>query len=68
MSCAFVLADHIGAANVVCELRDTDRYGRTASVCRTGEQDLSACAAAQFDVDDDPARPGDTAGSRRQPS
>ncbi|QRM27890.1 thermonuclease family protein [Microvirga sp. VF16] len=32
---AFALADWIGRATVLCEPRDTDRYGRVVAVCRT---------------------------------
>ncbi|WP_422036562.1 thermonuclease family protein [Reyranella sp.] len=28
--------------NVICERRDTDRYGRTVAVCRAGREDLGA--------------------------
>ncbi|MFB0491335.1 endonuclease YncB(thermonuclease family) [Methylobacterium sp. OAE515] len=39
---ALVLADRIGDANISCEPRDTDRYGRTVAVCRKGDEDLNA--------------------------
>ncbi len=44
---ALALADHIGQASVVCESRDTDRYGRTVSVCRKGHEDLNAWMVRQ---------------------
>lgn len=39
---ALALANRIGEANISCEPRDTDRYGRTVAVCRKGEEDLNA--------------------------
>lgn len=32
----------IAGRNVICERRDTDRYGRTVAVCRAGGEDLGA--------------------------
>jgi endonuclease YncB( thermonuclease family) len=32
----------IAAGSIRCELKDTDRYGRSVGLCRTGEQDLGA--------------------------
>lgn len=32
----------ISGRNVICERRDTDRYGRTVAVCRAGGEDLGA--------------------------
>ena len=32
----------IAGRNVLCERRDTDRYGRTVAVCRAGGEDLGA--------------------------
>ena len=44
---ALALADRIGEANISCEPRDTDRYGRTVAVCRKGEEDLNAWMVSQ---------------------
>ena len=44
---ALALADRIGQANISCEPRDTDRYGRTVAVCRKGEEDLNAWMVSQ---------------------
>lgn len=44
---ANALSDHIGQANVTCEPRDTDRYGRTVAVCRKGREDLNAWMVRQ---------------------
>lgn len=44
---ALALADRIGEANVSCEARDTDRYGRTVAVCRKGPEDLNAWLVQQ---------------------
>ena len=44
---ALALAEHIGQANVTCEPRDTDRYGRTVAVCRKGREDLNAWMVRQ---------------------
>lgn len=38
---AFALADWIGRANVSCEQRDTDRYGRVVAVCRVQGADMN---------------------------
>ena len=43
---ALALADRIGEADISCEPRDTDRYGRTVAVCRKGEVDLNAWIAS----------------------
>lgn len=32
----------ISGRNVICERKDTDRYGRTVAVCRAGGEDLGA--------------------------
>lgn len=32
----------IAGRNVICERKDTDRYGRTVAVCRAGGEDLGA--------------------------
>lgn len=32
----------IAGRNVICEGRDTDRYGRTVAMCRAGGEDLGA--------------------------
>lgn len=32
----------IAGRNVICERRDTDRFGRTVAVCRAGGEDLGA--------------------------
>ncbi|MCJ2142176.1 thermonuclease family protein [Methylobacterium sp. E-066] len=44
---ALALSDRIGEANVSCEPRDTDRYGRTVAVCRKGGDDLNAWMVEQ---------------------
>ena len=44
---AIALSDHIGEANISCEPRDTDRYGRTVAVCRKGTEDLNAWMVTQ---------------------
>jgi endonuclease YncB( thermonuclease family) len=44
---ALALADKIGEANISCESRDTDRYGRTVAVCRKGNEDLNAWLVSQ---------------------
>jgi len=44
---ALALADRIGEANISCEPRDTDRYGRTVAVCRKGDEDLNAWMVGQ---------------------
>ncbi len=44
---ALALADKIGEANISCEPRDTDRYGRTVAVCRKGDEDLNAWLVSQ---------------------
>ncbi|MGE8127679.1 thermonuclease family protein [Methylobacterium sp. NPDC080182] len=44
---ALALADRIGEANISCEPRDTDRYGRTVAVCRKGDEDLNAWMVSQ---------------------
>lgn len=44
---ALALSDRIGEANVSCEPRDTDRYGRTVAVCRKGTEDLNAWMVSQ---------------------
>lgn len=44
---ALALADKIGEANILCEPRDTDRYGRTVAVCRKGDEDLNAWMVSQ---------------------
>lgn len=44
---ALALADRIGDANVSCESRDTDKYGRTVAVCRKGVEDLNGWLVAQ---------------------
>lgn len=38
---AFALADWIGRANVSCEQRDTDGYGRVVAVCRVQGADMN---------------------------
>jgi endonuclease YncB( thermonuclease family) len=37
----------LGAGAVLCEPRDTDRYGRTVAVCRAGGQDVGAVLVSQ---------------------
>ncbi len=32
----------ISGRNVICERKDTDRYGRTVAICRAGGEDLGA--------------------------
>ncbi len=32
----------IAGRNVICERKDTDRYGRTVAICRAGGEDLGA--------------------------
>ena len=44
---AIALSDHIGEANISCEPRATDRYGRTVVVCRKGTEDLNAWMVIQ---------------------
>ncbi|MET3415191.1 endonuclease YncB(thermonuclease family) [Methylobacterium sp. 1030] len=44
---ALALAGRVGEANISCEPRDTDRYGRTVAVCRKGDEDLSAWMVSQ---------------------
>ena len=44
---ALALADRIGEAPILCEPRDTDRYGRTVAICRKGSEDLNAWMVAQ---------------------
>lgn len=44
---ALALSDHIGEANISCEPRATDRYGRTVAVCRRGAEDLNAWMVTQ---------------------
>src|SRR5262252_5574958 len=44
---ALALADHVGQRIVVCEPRDTDRYGRIVAVCHLGAEDLNAWLVAQ---------------------
>ena len=44
---ALALADHIGQRPIVCERRDTDRYGRIVAVCRMGGEDLNAWLVSQ---------------------
>lgn len=44
---ALALAEKIGQANVACEPRDKDQYGRTVAVCRLGSEDLNAWLVAQ---------------------
>lgn len=40
-SAALALADRIARRPVLCEVRDTDRWGRLVAVCRQGDDDLS---------------------------
>lgn len=44
---ALALADRLGAGNVRCEERDTDRYGRTIAVCYLGGDDVNAWLARE---------------------
>jgi endonuclease YncB( thermonuclease family) len=44
---AIALSDHIGEANISCEPKDTDRYGRTVAVCRKEAEDLNAWMVTQ---------------------
>ncbi|WP_225309040.1 thermonuclease family protein [Hypericibacter adhaerens] len=44
---ALALADHVGSSPVSCQPRDTDRYGRTVTVCYLGSEDLNAWMVAQ---------------------
>jgi endonuclease YncB( thermonuclease family) len=44
---ALALADRIGAANVSCEEKDKDRYGRIVAVCRVKGEDLNAWLVGQ---------------------
>ncbi|MGU3339028.1 thermonuclease family protein [Methylobacterium mesophilicum] len=44
---ALALSDRIGEANISCEPKDTDRYGRSVAVCRKGGEDLNAWMVAQ---------------------
>lgn len=44
---ALALANQISEANISCEPRDTERYGRTVAVCRRGEQDLNGWMVSQ---------------------
>ena len=44
---ALALSDRIGASPIACEPRDTDRYGRTVAVCRTGFEDLNRWMVTQ---------------------
>lgn len=61
---ALALADKIGRRPIACERRDTDRYGRTVSVCRLGGEDLNgwlvsegwALAYRAYSTDYDDAR------------
>src|ERR1700675_2193927 len=39
---AFARADRIGHRTVICEPRDTDRYGRIVAICRADGEDLNA--------------------------
>jgi endonuclease YncB( thermonuclease family) len=41
-SSANALAGFLSARTVFCEKRDTDRYGRTIAVCKTGGSDVGA--------------------------
>ncbi|WP_425065586.1 thermonuclease family protein [Reyranella sp.] len=36
------LASLLAGRNVICQRRDTDRYGRTVAICRVGGEDLGA--------------------------
>ncbi len=38
---ALALSDYVGRANVRCEPRDRDRYGRVVAVCYKGLEDLN---------------------------
>jgi endonuclease YncB( thermonuclease family) len=44
---ALALADKIGTANVTCDDRGGDRYGRTIAVCRLGDLDLNGWLVAE---------------------
>jgi len=44
---ALALADHIRQQTVICEPRDTDRYGQIVAVCRVGGEDLNAWLVSQ---------------------
>ncbi len=44
---AFVLADMIGRATVICEPRDTDRYSRVVAVCRARGADINRMLVRQ---------------------
>lgn len=37
----------ISGRNVICERKDTDRYGRTVAMCRAGGEDLGAIMVRQ---------------------
>lgn len=39
---AFALSEKIGRAQVRCQKKDTDRYGRIIAVCYKGDEDLNA--------------------------
>lgn len=44
---ALALSNYIGQSPITCELRNTDRYGRTVAVCRKGTEDMNAWMVAQ---------------------
>ncbi|KAB7786013.1 thermonuclease family protein [Methylorubrum populi] len=44
---ALALSDKIGRDAVVCERKDTDKYGRTVAVCRLGAVDLNGWLVEQ---------------------
>jgi endonuclease YncB( thermonuclease family) len=44
---ALALSDRIGGANVSCEQKDKDHYGRTVAVCSPRSEDLNAWLVKQ---------------------
>lgn len=39
---SFALSNYLGRSNLNCDIRDTDRYGRSIAVCRKGGADVNA--------------------------